>query len=118
MSLIDDIRNLASTQYREIAKSLEDSRSIGDYVLLYGAKDIEERNKTYEVQAYMPGWIAIGDDSGGQAILMKLDGSHGVYLCDHGALGSLDPEVVADSFSKWLEGSCPIPGHDDEEDEF
>lgn len=86
MSLIDDIRNLASTQYRELGKTLDDSRSIGDYVLLYGAKDIEERNTTYEVQAYVPGWIAIGDDSGGQAILMKLDGSHGVYFCDHGAL--------------------------------
>jgi hypothetical protein len=115
MSLIQQIQDFSSQEYLRFGFN-PDSQSVGEYVLLYGQDCIEERNGTYEVQLYMPGWIAIGDDNGGQAILMKLDGSHAVYLCDHGALGSLTPELIHDSFQGWYANGCPIRVDELEED--
>jgi len=98
-----------SPEYQAFLEQAEGDRSVGDYVLLYGRHALAERNATYEVQKYLPGWIAIGDDGGGSAILMRLDGSHQVYKCGHGALGSVDPELVAESFATWLSDCCPLP---------
>ena len=109
MSLQNDINETASTQYRSYIAQNPDEQSVGDSVLLYGQGYIEEQNATYEVQAYLPGWFAIGDDGGGRALLMRLDGSNNVYLCDHGAIGSVDPELVAPSFSAWVAEECPLP---------
>jgi hypothetical protein len=117
MSLLENIQTLVSLQYLNLITTLDVSLSIGDYVLLYGMRDIEERNSIYEVQLYMPGWVAIGDDSGGQAILMRLDGSNAVYRCDHGALGSLEPALIAESLAEWIEIGCPMRQNDDELDD-
>ena len=115
MPLLEDIRRQSSVEYRHYSENRESSDSVGDYVLLYGRNDIEERNQTYEVQTYMPGWFTIGDDSGGQALLMKLDGTNAVYLLGHGALGSMQPLMIAESFASWMSVGCPLPGHDDDE---
>lgn len=117
MALQDLIRTQGSAQYQQLAASLTEDRSVGDYVLLYGVNHIEERNQTFEVQKYMPGWIAIGDNGGGQAILMKLDGSDSVYACGHGALGSLPPELIAESLGDWVENRCPMQ-EDEEGDDW
>ena len=108
MTLLNDIHDNVFREYRSYIEETETSRSVGDCVVLYGKHDITERNTTYEVQVYLPGWVAIGDDSGGSAILIRLDGSDGVYRCGHGALGSVDPELIADSFANWLADGCPI----------
>ena len=118
MSLLDQIRIHASDQYQQLAQSLNSDLAIGDYVLFYGSDHIEERNRTYEVQIYMPGWVAIGDDGGGQAILMKLDGTNSVYCCGHGALGSLPPEMISDSLASWVENGCPMHEDDDDFDDI
>jgi hypothetical protein len=38
---------------------------------LLEVESIAERNREYEVQDYLPGFVMIGDDSGGNALLMK-----------------------------------------------
>lgn len=117
MSLLELIHNHASQQYQQIAQSLDNDLAIGDYVVLYGPNHIEGRNQTYEVQTYMPGWVAIGDDGGGQAILIKLDGSDSVYCLGHGVLGSLPPEMISESLATWVENGCPMHQDDDELDD-
>lgn len=117
MSLLELIHNHASQQYQQIAQSLDNDLAIGDYVVLYGPNHIEERNQTYEVQTYMPGWVAIGDDGGGQAILVKLDGSDSVYCLGHGVLGSLPPEMISESLATWVENGCPMHQDDDDLDD-
>ncbi|EKK02634.1 hypothetical protein RBSH_02049 [Rhodopirellula baltica SH28] len=68
------------------------------------------------MQTYLADWFAIGDDGGGTALLMRLDGSPAVYNCGHGAIGSLDPELVSPSFAQWLAAECPVPRMDDDDD--
>ncbi len=108
MALGDVIKTEASSEYVSYARAYPEARMIGD-VVLYGQDYIEERNATYELEEYMPGWFTFGDDGGGRAMLMRLDGSAGVYSCGHGALGSAEPEVAADSFATWGDEGCPLP---------
>lgn len=80
-------------------------------VLLYSAEDLIERNETYEVKEYCPGYFTIGDDGGGGAIVMKVeDGS--LHLVDHGAMMPDCMKLVADSFQEWHASGCPLPDED------
>lgn len=39
-----------------------------DRVLIYAADSVVERNETFQIKTYCPGYLAIGDDSGGRAM--------------------------------------------------
>lgn len=115
MTLIDTVTSKASPEYSSFLAAHSESISVGDYVFLYGKSDFAERNATYEVQTYLADWFAIGDDGCGTALLMRLDGSPEIYICGHGALGSLDPELVFPSFAQWHAAECPVPWMDDDD---
>ena len=81
----------------------------GEQVLLYGAESLIERNETYDVPQSCPGYLAIGDDSGGRAVMLALDGaSTAVYLVGHGSMQRDDFELAADDFAAWLADDCPV----------
>ena len=44
-----------------------------------------ERNRAFET-LYRPGYPAIGDDSGGRAVVMALRSPQALFLVDHGAM--------------------------------
>ncbi|MFT4265386.1 MAG: DUF4303 domain-containing protein [Nocardioides sp.] len=89
--------------------------SLPDGITVYGPDDIEERNETYEVAEYAPGWSLVGDDSGGRGLLMRATGpgfdpargrdAAEVFLLDLGALREDVPgegEFVTDDLIGWL----------------
>ncbi|MEG0882506.1 MAG: SMI1/KNR4 family protein [Janthinobacterium sp.] len=81
----------------------------GEQVLLYGADSLMERNATYDTALACPGYITIGDDSGGRAVMLALDGmDRAVYLVGHGSMQRDDLERVADDFHAWLAADCPL----------
>ncbi|CCN50803.1 hypothetical protein MADA3029_p0029 [Vibrio nigripulchritudo MADA3029] len=86
--------------YLEFLK-LSDGLYTGQELVLLELADIEVRNNDYEVQAYLPGHIMIGDDSGGTALVMKLDES-GVYEVDMGVMDIGEMEKSADSLAQLL----------------
>ena len=116
MGLLDKIKSNASKDYVDHVLFHDVSKPIGDFVLIYGLADVVERNETYEVQRYLDGWFAIGDDGAGSAILMKLDGSPEVFRRGHGSIGAMDPELIADSFDAWISNDCPAPWIEDEDE--
>ncbi|MBT0567593.1 SMI1/KNR4 family protein [Williamsia sp. CHRR-6] len=72
-------------------------------VNVYGVSDIIERNTTFELHIYSPGYILIGDDSGGRGFLLNQDeGDSSVYSSDLADLDPSDFEVEADSVEQWL----------------
>lgn len=78
-------------------------------VLLYSTDDLAERNETFGVRTYAPGYLAIGDDSGGRAILIALDGPPAVFVVDH---GSMDPDDFAEAgpdLVGWLDEGAALP---------
>ena len=54
---------------------------------LYGHAALAERNETYEVALYEPGFYMIGQD-GDLGFFIKLNSDDAIYLNDLGALGS------------------------------
>ena len=87
---------------------------IGEKILLYGPESIIERNETFEVKAYAPGYLAIGDDSGGRSFLIFLAADNGpVYSSDQGDMDPAGFEVVASCLETWLGDSssdrAPFP---------
>ncbi|GAB7533722.1 SMI1/KNR4 family protein [Pseudomonas sp. 3A(2025)] len=81
----------------------------GDYVRFYAADELLERNKTYEVQSYCPGWLTIGDDGGGRAVMVAPGLKPAtVFLVDHGSMAREDFHVVADELLAWVDQGCPL----------
>ncbi|MEH1017253.1 SMI1/KNR4 family protein [Micromonospora sp. CPCC 206060] len=79
-----------------------------DGMLIYGPHVIQERNETFEVADYAPEWVLVGDDSGGNGLLMRQHGRDrsSVWLLDLGAISENiedDGELVTDDLIGWLE---------------
>lgn len=62
---------------------------------------IGPRNADYEIQIYLPGYVMIGDDSGGQALLMRADAPT-VYEVGMGSLDEDELAVSAQSLEQLL----------------
>lgn len=85
-----------------------------DGVVIYGPKVIVERNETFEVAERAPGWVLVGDDSGGAGLLMRASGpgfdpavgreAAEVFLVELDALGDEDGEFLTDDLIGWLAG--------------
>lgn len=76
-------------------------------LLLYAADELLERNRTFETSLYCPGYLAIGDDSGGRAVMMALGGHRqALFLVDHGAM---TPDCFNPWHPAWRPGWKPGP---------
>lgn len=75
----------------------------GSGVGVYAVEDIVERNATFEVAAYAPGFVLFGDDSGGRGFLLdpQSPGS-AVYASDLGELDPTDFDTVAEDLATWI----------------
>ncbi|XYU19575.1 SMI1/KNR4 family protein [Bacillus pumilus] len=83
--------------------------SVGGDVLLYGTEDITERNATWEVQQYASGYVAIGDDGGGQVLLMRLvEDEKKVWIVDAGVMDPQHAELMTGNLLKWVSEGCII----------
>jgi SMI1 / KNR4 family (SUKH-1) len=81
----------------------------GERVLLYAADSVIERNETFETRGYCPGYLAIGDDSGGRALVISLtEASEPVYSVDHGDMTPRGLKQVTHHFAQWLHADCPL----------
>lgn len=93
--------------YRHLL-SLSDGIELASGALIYGSQELVERNQTYQVSAYMPAHVAIGDDGGGQMFLLRCGVASPVLRIDMGAIGSLAPETIAKSIGAWIDQGCPV----------
>ncbi|MFJ8627963.1 hypothetical protein ACIRD3_34705 [Kitasatospora sp. NPDC093550] len=74
-------------------------------VTVYSSGCIGERNATYEVARYAPGFVLVGDDSGGRGFLLRADDpASAVFSSDLGDLGPEDFEVESADFASWIAG--------------
>lgn len=82
---------------------------LSDSVLLYDADDVIERNETYESKAYCPGFLTIGDDGGGRAVVIALGKEPSpVYVVGHGSMSRDDFVQVAANLSSWVSSGAPV----------
>ena len=76
-------------------------------LVIYFSVDVAERNNTFAIMEQLPGYVAVGDDSGGKSIVIRVDGSGGVFTVDHGAVFPDELETVGLSLSYWVDRGCP-----------
>jgi hypothetical protein len=81
--------------------------STDDGCVIYGTRDLPERNETFEVGAYAPGFLAIGDDSGGRMALIDRS-SHAVLVSDAGDMDPARFVPVSTGLEPWIEAGCPF----------
>jgi hypothetical protein len=80
-----------------------------DLVKLYSTEEIAERNSTYEIAQYLPGYLMIGDDSGGYGIFLDNGSSPSpVYLMGHGSLLLSEAIVLASTLTDWINQRFPL----------
>lgn len=79
-----------------------DGLSCDGRLVLLATQGIASRNADYEVAEYLPGYVMIGDDSGGVAIVMRVGGDEAVYEVDMGVMDSSDLRRSANSLDQLL----------------
>jgi hypothetical protein len=95
-------------EFREFLKR-SDGLSLGGGLLIYGSAELKERNETWEVEDYAPGYIAIGDDGGGNVFLMKLNqDDSAIYTVESGVMDPEFAEMVSESLNAWVAGGLAI----------
>jgi hypothetical protein len=95
-------------EYRLLLAS-SDGLFANDLVNLYSTQEIAERNRTFEVAQYLPGYLMIGDDSGGSGIFLDTVSSPSpVYLMGHGSLDLSDAIVLAPTLTDWIHQRFPL----------
>lgn len=82
---------------------LELSVSGTGYLRIWGAGGCVEMNEAYQIQKYIPGSLAIGDDGGGN-VLLYTAGEAGLYAVPLNDLGTDGLTRIADSLAALLVG--------------
>lgn len=90
----------------------EGDAALTELTTLYGLAEVVECNRSYEIQRYLPGYLLIGNDSGGQGVLLHADGSgdSAIYRCGLGALAPDELAVLAMSVAHWRALGWPSDG--------
>ena len=99
--------------YRTFLEGLPVERSVGDCVLLYGREIFVDKNEQTEAKTYCPGFVTVGDDSGGQQFVLSLTDGR-LSLVDAGAMARDCFHPVADDFGSWLSSGCRFDGDEEE----
>jgi hypothetical protein len=79
-----------------------------DSFTLYPCEGVLERNVTFEVANYAPGYLAIGDDGGGRAIMLRGGNTSPVFVVGHESMSPEDMKQVAAGLSEWVQLGCPL----------
>lgn len=92
-------------EYVELLQISDGMHSDGCLSIL-SAEGVVQRNRDYEVQTYLPGYFMIGDDSGGNAILLNL-ADRRIYEVGMGVMDEQSVELSASSLDELLAlGTC------------
>ena len=92
----------------EFLQHHDSTRLFNEQVVLFGRESIAERNATYEVNDYLPDYLAIGSDSGDRFLLVRRNASLTVYWADVGAFTQNSLEEVHANFDEWIRSDCPL----------
>ena len=103
--------NLITPDYIDLLKC-SNGFETEEGVVIYGIEELEERQGAYEIEFYAPGYLAIGDDSGGAVIIFK---ENAVLTVDAGSMSPKDMVLISGSITQWVLQGCPLD--ESEEDE-
>jgi hypothetical protein len=71
-------------------------------IVIYGTDDLLERNETWKTQEYAPGFVPIGDDSGGRVFRMSLSDKEEILIVDSGDMTPDHAELISTNLIQWV----------------
>ncbi|MGU3375003.1 hypothetical protein [Chryseobacterium sp. M5A1_1a] len=92
-----------------------DSEIVYDKIHIFQDQEaINERFTTYEFETYLPNYIPVADDSGGQvAVISKNDEDTKVYLTSYGTLQEKEFKILDRDLLHWMQQKFPFDKEDD-----
>jgi hypothetical protein len=73
------------------------------YAVLWGAQEVGQFSSEYEVQMYLPGYVAVGTSGGGDLFVFPLSGSPaGIFVVPAIGMAPDVVDLVAPSFSAFV----------------
>lgn len=75
-------------------------------VQLYPAEVVPERNETYEVAQYSPGYFVIGSVNS-SPVLLRAGATSAVYENGWGAMSAIAMRELAPNLESWIAAGCP-----------
>lgn len=103
---IQEVENKMNNVFPNVYKDLlhfSNGFSIGGGLQIYGTDEILERNQTWEVDEYAKGFIAVGDDGGGNVFLMsQYREEKQVLVIDSGDMNPDHASIVTVDLIKWI----------------
>jgi hypothetical protein len=87
--------------YKELLQA-SNGLATNEGIIIYGTDDILERNETWETQEYAPGFVSIGDDSGGRVFLMSLSDKEEILIVDSGDMTPDHAELITTNLIQWV----------------
>lgn len=91
---------------------------VGNHFSLYGTGLLVETNTAYEVQAYAPGYISVGNDGGGYHLLMKAERDAVDFRLVSSGYGVPSENDCVGKFSELMASEEGNPWGDEEEEEM
>lgn len=89
---------------------LANGASLGGGLLMYSTGEIEERNATWEVPVYAPGYLAIGDTGAGDVLLIRQSGGGSpLFIVGTGSMTPGMMRELAPSIEQWFHSGCEVP---------
>lgn len=86
--------------YVDLVREANGVHTAGNFSIL-GVEEIAQRNRDYEVADYLPGYLMIGDDGGGTAIVMRLR-DRTIHEVEMGVMDEDDARLSAESLEQLL----------------
>jgi hypothetical protein len=101
------LNNILPISYKELLKA-SNGLATNEGIIIYGTDDILERNETWEIKNYAPGFISIGDDSGGRVFLMSLGDEEKILIVDSGDMTPDHAELISTNLIQWATNGLRI----------
>ncbi|MES9684308.1 1,3-beta-glucan synthase regulator [Bacillus sp. AFS001701] len=102
--------------YKDLLKT-SNGLSSEEGILIYGTEDIRERNDVWETKVYAKGYVAIGDNGGGQVFLMQQgDQEKEVLMVDTGDMNAEHSGLVTSNLSLWVTNGFTIKENEMQEE--
>lgn len=94
---------------KNFTKKFEDEIVYDTARIFRSKEDIEERYNTYQFKEFLPDYIPVADDSGGQvAVISKKENDTKVYLSSYGTLQEEMLEVLDRDLMHWMQRKFPF----------
>lgn len=96
------------SSYKELLQT-SNGVATNEGIYIYGTDDILERNAIWKTDDYAPGFISIGDDSGGRVILMRQDvEKEEILIVDSGVMSPEFASLISNNLIHWINSGLKI----------